>query len=58
MVVNKIGTPLVLNMFVLGFLNRKLNLVSVDSLIRAMERRVRKYQDLNKRAILEGFALE
>ncbi|MGB9824057.1 MAG: 2-oxoacid:acceptor oxidoreductase family protein [Candidatus Hydrothermia bacterium] len=58
MVMEKIGTPLVLNMFVLGFLNRKLNLLKVDSLVKAMERRVRKYQDLNRRAILEGFAIE
>jgi len=54
----RIGTPLVLNMFVLGYLNKKLNLVSLDSLLKAIDRRVKKYHDLNKQAIKEGYSFE
>lgn len=58
MVRERIGTPLVLNMFVLGFLNKKLGLVNLDSLFKAIDRRVKKYNDLNKQAIKEGYSLE
>jgi 2-oxoglutarate ferredoxin oxidoreductase subunit gamma len=55
---DKIGTPLVMNMLALGFLARKFNIVKLESLLTAVERRVRKYQDLNKKAIREGYSLE
>ncbi|MEO0198883.1 MAG: 2-oxoacid:acceptor oxidoreductase family protein [candidate division WOR-3 bacterium] len=58
MVRDKIGTPLVLNMFVLGFLNKKLELVKLDSLFKAIDRRVKKYNDLNKQAVKEGYTFE
>ncbi|MDI6851048.1 MAG: 2-oxoacid:acceptor oxidoreductase family protein [bacterium] len=55
---DRIGTPLVLNMFVLGFLAKKFDLVRLDSLYRAVDRRVKKYHDLNKKALMEGYSLE
>lgn len=55
---DRIGTPLVLNMFVLGFLNKKLGLVKLDSLFKAIDRRVKKYNDLNKQAVKEGYTFE
>ncbi len=58
LVKEKVGTPLVLNMFVLGYISKKFNLVKIDSLFSAIDRRVKKYQDLNKKAITEGFSLE
>ncbi|MGB4238229.1 MAG: 2-oxoacid:acceptor oxidoreductase family protein [Candidatus Hydrothermia bacterium] len=53
----RIGTPLVLNMLVLGFLAKKYNLVRLKSLQNAVDRRVKKYQDLNKKALQEGYTL-
>uniref|UniRef100_A0A7V3KMW0 2-oxoacid:ferredoxin oxidoreductase subunit gamma n=1 Tax=candidate division WOR-3 bacterium TaxID=2052148 RepID=A0A7V3KMW0_UNCW3 len=55
---NKIGTPLVLNMFVLGFLAKKFDIVKLESLYKAVDRRVKKYHDLNKKALMEGYSLE